>query len=214
VLFTNAGVLGLPPGQTKDGYEIQFGTNHLGHALLIKLLLPIMLRTAEDPTSDVRIVSLTSTAYRLAPKGGISFDSVKTPQAELGGMIVSGKWVRYGQSKLANMIYAKELAKRYPSIKSVSVHPGYVKTDMVANVSFMLALPLLVAVPLGPGWTPVEKGPYNQIWAGTTDKSNLKNGAYYVPIAKEGSFATARARDSVLAERLWDWTQKELEAFQ
>lgn len=213
VLYANAGVMALPPGVTKDGYEIQFGTNHLGHALLIKLLLPLMLQTAEQPSSDVRIINLSSIAYKQAPREGIAFDSLKTPQADLGSMIPGGKWTRYGQSKLANMLYAKELAKRYSSIKTVSVHPGYIKTDLFTNVSFMTALPLKLAIPLAAGWTPVEEGPYNQTWAGTTARNNLKDGAYYVPIAKEGKFDTAHSQDSKLSERLWDWTQKELEAF-
>src|SRR5262249_20169093 len=56
ILMCNAGIMAVPAGTTKDGYEIQFGTNHLGHAALIKLLLPTLLSTAEQPESDVRIV--------------------------------------------------------------------------------------------------------------------------------------------------------------
>ena len=116
VLYANAGVMALPPSQTKDGYETQFGTNHMGHALLIKLLLPLMLRTAEEPQSDVRIINVSSIAYKQAPKEGIAFDTLKTPQADLGSLIPGGKWARYGQSKLANMLYTRELAQRHPKI--------------------------------------------------------------------------------------------------
>lgn len=213
VFYANAGVMALPPGLTTDGYEIQFGTNHLGHAHLINLLLPIMLQTAEEPNSDVRIINMSSIAYKQAPTEGIAFETLKTPQANLGSIIPGGKWTRYGQSKLANMLYAKELSKRYPSIKTVSVHPGYIKTDIFAGVPFVTTLPLKVAVPLGAGWTPVEEGPYNQTWAGTTDRANLEDGAYYVPIAKKGQLGTKHAKDASLSKRLWDWTQKELEAF-
>ncbi|KAK7018676.1 short-chain alcohol dehydrogenase [Paramarasmius palmivorus] len=62
ILMCNAGVMALPPGLTKDGYEIQFGTNHLGHALLIRLLLPTLLRTAETG-SDTRIINLSSQGH-------------------------------------------------------------------------------------------------------------------------------------------------------
>jgi len=128
-------------------------------------------------------------------------------------MIPGPRWTRYGQSKLANMLYARELAKRYPSIKTVSVHPGYIKTDLFANTPFLTALPVRLSVPLGPGWTPVEQGPYNQTWAGTTARANLENGAYYVPIAQKGKLGTAQSRNDQLASELWNWTQKELETY-
>ena len=201
VFYANAGIMAFPPGTTKDGYEIQFGTNHMGHALLIKLLLPLLQRTAEQPGSDVRVVMSSSVAYKQAPKEGIAFDTIKSPQEKLGGLIPGGKWSRYGQSKLANLLYAKVLAKQYPNITSVAVHPGYIKTDLFANVSFATALP--VRMMAAGQWTSVEEGPYNQAWAGTTTKGNLENGGYFVPIAKKGALETAAAKDEKLADRLW-----------
>lgn len=203
--------MAFPPGQTKDGYEIQFGTNHMGHALMIKMLLPLLQRTAEQPNSDVRIINMSSVAYTNAPKAGIEFDSLKTPQAKIGGMIPGPTWARYGESKLANMLYARELAKHYPQIKTVSVHPGFIKTDLFSQTSSLMTQFFRVYVPMNEGWTPVEKGPYNQTWAGTTPKENLENGTYYTPIATKGKLATAAAKDDKLASKLWDWTQKELE---
>jgi len=67
ILVCNAGIMAVDPGTTKEGIEIQFGTNHLGHASLIKLLLPLMLQTAQSPDSDVRIINLSSIAYQQAP---------------------------------------------------------------------------------------------------------------------------------------------------
>jgi NAD(P)-dependent dehydrogenase (short-subunit alcohol dehydrogenase family) len=211
VFYANAGIMALPPGTTQDGYELQFGTNHMGHALLIKLLLPLMQRTAEQPGADVRIILSSSVAYKQAPSEGIALETLKTPQDGLGGMIPGGKWCRYGQSKLANLLYARSLAKQYPNITSVSVHPGYIKTDLFANVSFMTALP--VRLMAAGQWTSVEEGPYNQTWAGTTPRENLENGSYYVPVAKKGTLETASARYEKLADRLWEWTEKELAAF-
>ncbi|ODM19409.1 hypothetical protein SI65_04393 [Aspergillus cristatus] len=72
ILVLNAGVMSLPPGETEIGHEIQLGTNHTGHFLLTKPLLPALLRTAEEPDSDVRVVSLSSVGHNLAP----SFDTV------------------------------------------------------------------------------------------------------------------------------------------
>jgi NAD(P)-dependent dehydrogenase (short-subunit alcohol dehydrogenase family) len=87
--------MALPPALTKDGYELQFGTNHLGHALIIKQLLPTLLKIA-----GARIVSFSSLGFMLHPTGGILFNGLKTPQS-LGFM---GSWTRYGQSKLANIV--------------------------------------------------------------------------------------------------------------
>ena len=67
VLILNAGVMALPPGETEMGHEIQFGTNHTGHSYLTRLLLPTLLKTAEEPNSDVRVVSLASVGYNFAP---------------------------------------------------------------------------------------------------------------------------------------------------
>jgi NAD(P)-dependent dehydrogenase (short-subunit alcohol dehydrogenase family) len=137
--------------------------------------------------------------------------TLKTTQEKLGGMIPGPKWARYGQSKLANQLYAKELAKRYPQIKTVSIHPGFIKTDIFADVDFMMVQFFRILVPLTEGWTDVAQGPFNQTWAGTTSRANLEDGVYYAPIAKKGKLETAASRDTKLATKLWDWTQKELE---
>lgn len=91
ILMCNAGIMAVPSGTTEDGFEIQFGVNHLAHALLIRELSPVLLKTAEQPDSDVRLVSLTSTGWRGHPKGGIVFDQLRTTQDSIGG-----SWIRYG----------------------------------------------------------------------------------------------------------------------
>ncbi|KAK9351817.1 hypothetical protein V1523DRAFT_441596 [Lipomyces doorenjongii] len=85
ILMCNAGVMALPPGLTEDGYEVQFGANHMGHDLC-----------------------------------GVVFKDLRTTQ-DYG---LAGQWLRYGQCKLANILYACELARRYPNITTVSVHPS------------------------------------------------------------------------------------------
>lgn len=69
-----------PSEVSVDGFEVHFAVNHLAHAMFINQLLPIMLHTAELPESDVRLVSLTSLGWQLHPKGGISFDTIRTAQ--------------------------------------------------------------------------------------------------------------------------------------
>ncbi|KAL1599804.1 hypothetical protein SLS60_007609 [Paraconiothyrium brasiliense] len=218
VLMCNAGIMAVPPGLSKDGYEIQFATNHLGHALLIKLLLPTLLETASQPGSDVRIVNLSSTAHSTTPSGGIEFSTLKTPQASLGPIYQPRKFTRYGQSKLANLLYTAELAKRYPSITSVAVHPGFIKTDLITGTSFVdrqiVAMARLASLASGGRNMSFEEGPYNQTWAATTPKKNLKNGGYYEPIGSLVVPSTSHGKDSALAERLYDWTETELAAFE
>jgi NAD(P)-dependent dehydrogenase (short-subunit alcohol dehydrogenase family) len=80
ILMCNAGVMDAPPELSVDGFEIHFATNHLGHSMLIRQLLPILVKTAENPAADVRIVILSSVAWRLKPKGGVTFATVTTKQ--------------------------------------------------------------------------------------------------------------------------------------
>lgn len=211
ILMCNAGIMALPPGITKDGYEIQFGTNHLGHALLIKLLLPILERTADQPNSDVRIINMSSIGYKQAPKNGIDFTTLKSSQPTLGSFPPGHRWSRYGQSKLANLLYTKALACRHTKITSIAIHPGFVRTDLFANVPTLTRLPVEIMV--GNKWTPVEHGPYAQTWAATTARRNLESGAYYEPIGKKTKPTTKQANDEKLVEDLWEWTQKELQHF-
>ncbi len=194
--------MAIPPALTEDGYEIQFGTNHLGHALLIKHLLPIMLKTAET-YGDARIVSLSSLGFEFAPSGGIRFKDLQTKQD-----FAFGRWYRYGQSKLANILYGSELAMHHPSISVAVVHPGVIKTDLVNTLG--LADRMLLAVTnIGKIITP-EQGVQNQLWAATVNKNDLRSGAFYEPVGQPGR-STEYSRDRKLATELWDWTQKQLE---
>ncbi len=83
IAVLNAGIMRVRPGTTAEGYEIAFGINYLGHALLTKLLMPTLLRTTELPGADVRVVAVSSEGHSLAPKGGILFDKLKGPCEEI-----------------------------------------------------------------------------------------------------------------------------------
>ncbi|KAI4636976.1 hypothetical protein J4E93_010766 [Alternaria ventricosa] len=130
ILMNNAGIIAKPAVLSTDGFEIQFATNHLGHAMLTRELMPILLKTAKEPGADVRVVSNTSAGYEFhrAIKGGISFDELDAGSTMSRMML--GAWIRYGQSKLANILFATELARRHPELTSVAIHPGLVKTPM------------------------------------------------------------------------------------
>ena len=212
VLMCNAGIIATPNDMSKDGYELQFATNHLGHALLMKLLLPLMLETASQSNADVRIVNLSSVAYRQSvPSTGIEFAKLKTKGAKYGSFFVPNKWACYGQSKLANLLYTTELAAHHPSITSVAVHPGFIKTDLFVNINFIDRQ--VVNIISGGNWLDTEQGAYNQTWAATTTKENLVNGAYYEPVGIKTTPSTKLGKDRALAKELWDWTERELKAW-
>ncbi|KAI4176857.1 MAG: hypothetical protein LQ343_000714 [Gyalolechia ehrenbergii] len=205
VLMNNAGIMATPLAETEEGYESQFGTNHMGHALLVKELLPTLFSTAQEEGSDVRIVNLTSEGHHLAPRPqGVIFDMEKLKEY--------GPWARYGQSKLANILYTKELATRYPSITSIAVHPGIILTDLYrpnqAN-SLILRYGLKIVGPLF--MADVPTGTLNQLWAAVGKKSEVVSGNYYTPISRRSS-GSSWAQKSDLARELWEWTEKDLRA--
>ncbi|KAF7547707.1 hypothetical protein G7Z17_g7535 [Cylindrodendrum hubeiense] len=204
ILMLNAGIMAVPPGLTKDGYEIQFGTNHMGHALLTKLLLPILEKTAENDTqADVRIVALSSYGHTYALRGGCHFDTTKTTADSLGA------YGRYYQSKLANVLWVRQLAKLYPQFTVAAIHPGVVRTQLMEGAT---ASPTIVRVLARVGnmlLTPVEKGAKNQVWASVA--KDVKSGEYYEPVGV-GGLASDDGKDDGLAKKLWDWTEEELKA--
>jgi NAD(P)-dependent dehydrogenase (short-subunit alcohol dehydrogenase family) len=91
ILICNAGIMDVPPALSKDGFEMHFATNHLGHALLIRELLPTLLRTADEPGSDVRLVIVSSIGWQVRPSAGILYDKVRMKQDGL-----TQSWARYG----------------------------------------------------------------------------------------------------------------------
>ncbi|KAH7344286.1 hypothetical protein BKA66DRAFT_478956 [Pyrenochaeta sp. MPI-SDFR-AT-0127] len=204
ILLNNAGLMGVDPALTEDGYEIQFGSNHMGPALLTKLLLPLLEKTSRLSGSDVRIVQLSSDAFQFAPKDGILFSQLKSPSEGLSGR------ARYGQSKLANLYFIKCLATRYPSIKCVAIHPGLVKTGISANTEKSYAyLSWLINVGIRLLFVDVQTGALGQIWASTGPAKEIESGAYYKPLKKRLG-ANKVADNHELAEKLWVWTEKEL----
>ena len=203
ILMNNAGIMATPLAETDEGYESQFGTNHMGHALLTRLLMPTLLKTAEEEGSDVRIVNLTSEGHNLAPRPqGILFDGAELKK--------QGPWTRYGQSKLANILFAKELASRYPNITSVAIHPGVVSTGLfIPNQQSNMLLRYGVKL-LGPLFmAEARTGALNQLWGATGKKTEIVSGSYYTPVGVS-SKGSKWAQNKDLAQELWAWTEKEL----
>ncbi|ETN41057.1 uncharacterized protein HMPREF1541_02992 [Cyphellophora europaea CBS 101466] len=201
ILILNAGIMMHPPSVTADGYELQMATNHLGHALLTKLLLPSLLRSP-----DPRVVVVSSDLLSSAPKGGIIFPALKTPQAEISDR------ARYGQSKLANALYARALARHYPKLTVAATHPGVYATglqDKMAEGSIVIrGLRATVG-----GWLMKDpsEGTRNQLWAATA-KQGVVSGEYYVPVGEVGK--AKMVRDDKLTQELWRWTEEQLRVWE
>jgi len=205
ILLNNAGVMAQPYSKSEDGYEIQFGTNHMGHALLTKLLLPTLLRTAEESNSDVRIVNLSSDGHSLAYfSSGIIYDQ---DEAEKQSTIS-----RYGAAKLANILHASALAKRYPQLTATAVHPGVIDTQLGDNFKREWGLFASVFGVFGRLFlfSTVPQGAMNQLWACTAPKQEVKRSHYFTPVGKPNK-GSAKARDVKLEEELEKYTEAELQ---
>jgi len=172
ILINNAGVMAVPERQTEDGFEMQFGVNHLGHYALTALLLPALLRAP-----DARVVSVTSTAHHMGR-------AVDPANPHLRGSY--GPWKAYGQSKLANFHFAIGLQRRFEAAgrtaSSLAAHPGLSDTDLQARsveASGGGASQKFFHVLAGrTGMTPAE-GALPQIRAATDPKA--RGGELYAP---------------------------------
>ncbi|PLN82773.1 NAD(P)-binding protein [Aspergillus taichungensis] len=224
ILIANAGVLGAN-GATKDGYEIHFGVNHLGHALLIRLLLPLLLCTAQREdvaVGETRVVVVGSYAEKFAARAEVVYPFAELERGEAPS--VKGVMARYGLSKLANVHYTAQLARHYPEgefgVRFVALHPGAVRTnlgDMLKTWPRVQSV-LRGLVGLFVGMVSVEEGVWGQLWAATWPVGRMggpgepRSGGFYHPVGVEGK-GTPLAYDEAKAEELWEWTERVLGAY-
>ncbi len=199
ILVNNAGVMAPPDRlETKQGFELQLGTNHLGHFALTGLLLPLLMET---PAS--RIVTVSSFAHE---PGRIAFDDL---QCERGYT----PYGAYSQSKLANILFMLELDRRLratgATTLSVGAHPGFASTNLQAAGPFTGRAPLRSRMVLAGvrliGQSP-ERGAQSQLFAATADE--VVGGGYYGPKHRgwghvADSSMAPQARDEAVAAKLW-----------
>lgn len=194
LLINNAGVMMCPEWKTQEGFEMQFGTNHLGHFLLSNLLLDKMKSSA-----PARVVNLSSRAHN---RGEIRFDNIS-----LSGEYDS--WGSYRQSKLANVLFNRELAKRLrgSGVSAFAVHPGVVKTNLGHHL--MATKPWLqhVLAPIAPiVFKNAEEGAQTSIHCAVQEGIENQSGSYFSDcrVTEE----SAQARDDGDAEKLWRLSEK------
>ncbi|KOP69113.1 short-chain dehydrogenase [Bacillus sp. FJAT-18019] len=193
VLVNNAGVVALKRELTKDGYEAMLGVNHLGHFLLTNELLEHLKHARQG-----RVVNVSSGAHKV---GKIHFDD---PNLVKGFNVAKG----YAQSKLANILFTKELARRLqPTRVTVNaLHPGAVSTSIGVNrdTGFGKAVHKL----LRPFFlTPLE-GARTAIYLASSPEVEHVTGEYYIKC--KPAKITETAKDPKLAARLWDWSEQQV----
>ncbi|CUA78244.1 Retinol dehydrogenase 12 [Rhizoctonia solani] len=168
-----------------DGYDLQFGTNVLGHYFFTTLLLPTLIHTAK--TSPVahehaRVVNTSSVILHWTPKGGIVWETLGTDISSVKAAKKLGATRLYAQSKLGNVLFSNELAKRYgdQGIISSSLHPGSIQTDLLRHWPWLIAKILEITL------YPASCGALTQLWSGTMPEGENHNGKYLITWARVG----------------------------
>ncbi len=198
LLINNAGVMACPQAQTSDGFELQFGSNHLGHFLMTCLLVPA-LRRGTAP----RVVSLSSRGHHMSP---VVFEDIAFEQRPYD------KWQSYGQAKTANVLFAVGLEKRLGAsgIHANAVHPGAILTELGRHLQ-PEDLVFLQSRAKGMQFKSVEQGAATSVYTATAPDLAGRGGLYLedchvapvndAPDALEG--VKSYAIDGANAERLW-----------
>ena len=206
LLINNAGVMACDEARTKDGFEMQFGTNHLGHFLLTNLLMPL-IEKAEHP----RIVNLSSRGHHIAP---VDFDDPNFEQRPYD------RWVSYGQSKTANVLFAVGLEQRLADrgIHAYALHPGGINTNLGRHMSEEDKLALMERIRKSAEERGEEPQPFKTIpqgaatscWVATAEELEGAGGLYCEDchVASEdnedtGGGVRSYAIDPANADRLW-----------
>jgi NAD(P)-dependent dehydrogenase (short-subunit alcohol dehydrogenase family) len=168
VLVNNAGVMACPLAHTADGFEMQFGTNHLGHFLLTNLLVPALVNG-----DGARVVALSSRGHRFSD---VDLDDPGFERTEYE------PWVAYGRSKTANVLFAVGFDQRYrdQGVRAFAVHPGSIQTDLGRHLTEDTIGTMLSSLPEGQPleWKTVPQGAATSVWAATSPDLDGKGGLY------------------------------------
>jgi len=173
VIIANAGVMACPQGRTADGFETQFGTNHLGHFVLVNRLLPLL-----KPGS--RVVNLASLGHRFSDVDLEDPNFEHTPYVE---------FVAYGRSKTANVLFSVELDRRHKEqgIRAIAVHPGSIQTELGRSItpavrdqlqSLTGMLSAATAMPANFSWKSIPQGAATSVWSAVVAPADAVGGRY------------------------------------
>ncbi|XP_027357803.1 short-chain dehydrogenase TIC 32, chloroplastic-like isoform X1 [Abrus precatorius] len=198
ILINNAGIFAPPFTLSKDIIELQFATNYMGHFLLTNLLLDTMKKTTCEFKKQGKIVNVSSASHQLTYDEGILFDKINDQSSYQS-------WLAYGQSKLANILHANELARRLKEdgidITANSLHPGAVATNVFRhNIMLSGAINMLGRFVL----KNVQQGAATTCYVALHPQVTGMNGEYFVDCNLDR--ASSLGRDTDLAKKLWDFS--------
>ncbi|KAL7932824.1 NAD(P)-binding protein [Trichoderma chlorosporum] len=218
ILINNAGIAAEDFTTTAEGFESTIAVNHIGHFVLVTRLLPLLKATASLPSSDVRVVTISSSAEKFAPKYN-NFATVKdlsdpgttNPNDHAARMTV---FARYGASKLANILFTKELQRRLDQenvkIIVLALDPGPVATDGGMGVFPGFLKPVLKLVMKSP-----EKGALTQLFCATAKEVASEPETYkgkFLSAPGKITSGSERSRNGELAQSLWRITEEALKS--
>ncbi|XP_008394756.1 retinol dehydrogenase 12, like [Poecilia reticulata] len=192
LLINNAGVMVCPYGKTADGFEMQIGVNHFGHFLLTYLLMDLIKRSA-----PARIVNVSSMAHSW---GSINLEDINSEKSY-------NKNKAYAQSKLANVLFTRSLAKRLEGtgVTTYSLHPGVVQTDLWRHLSATERFFMKIAKPFTKDSV---EGAQTTIYCAVEPSLEKESGGYYSGCA--AAKCSAAGKDDELAQKLWELSCKML----
>lgn len=199
ILINNAGVMACPYQLSTDGIELQFATNHIGHFLLTSLLLDDMKQTAQKSGIEGRIVIVSSEAHRLSYRGGIRLDKLN----ENSGYVA---FLAYGQSKLANVLHAKELTKKLQEegacITVNALHPGAILTKLQRHTQILAKIHRFTTF----FWKTIPQGAATQCFLAVHPHVKGVSGKYFSNCNE--SKPSGYVNDPKLATALWEVSEK------
>ncbi|MCJ1436424.1 hypothetical protein MMC27_005803 [Xylographa pallens] len=204
VLWLNAGVMAPPQGSTTaQGYELQLGTNCIGHFMFANLLRPILAKTAASSASNsVRVVWVSSSAISFAPKTAIDFSNMDYKKNE-------NTWTKYARSKAGNVLHGAEFARRAKDegIISLSLNPGNLASDLQRHIPawqlFLFKATLYPAI----------QGAYTELYAGLSSDITMDYTGGWV--APWGRLEEGRKdlHDPGLGRKYWEWTEEQVKPY-
>jgi len=196
ILLNNAGIMACPKGFTEDGFEKQIGTNHFGHFLLTNLLMPLIKRAAPG----ARIVNVSSLAHT---QGAMQWDDINFERSKYSPVVA------YAQSKLANVLFTRELARKVEGsgVTAYALHPGVIATDLYANLgnSYGIFGSCFNAVSK-PFMKTVESGAQTSLYCCLEESLTRESGKYYSDVREKQPAVQATSDED--AKRLWQISEK------
>ena len=206
ILINNAGIMATPQSSTSDGFESQFGTNHLGHFVLTKALMPLIEKGA-----DKRIVNLSSRGHHFAP---VDFDDPNFDNRDYE------PFVSYGQSKTANVLFSVGLEQRFgeKGVHAYAVHPGGIRTNLGRHMTEDMQAALVKSIEERDAdfaWKSIPQGAATSTWAATAQELEGRGGVYcedchVAEVDNESDSGGVRsyALDTGNADALWAMSER------